>query len=64
MVLHGRVLAHPIDQRRDDWNAWRLAVTQWAGHGAGVTRERTDSGGPPAWLISESGCALRATAQA
>jgi hypothetical protein len=45
MVVHGRALAHPMDQRRDDWNAWRLALTQWTGRGADVTRERTDGGG-------------------
>jgi hypothetical protein len=44
-ALLGRAVAHPMDRRRDDWNDWRAAVARWAGSGADVKREYTDSHG-------------------
>jgi hypothetical protein len=45
MVLLGRALAHPMTQRRDDWNAWRAAIASLAGRDADNATEHTDRDG-------------------
>ncbi len=43
--LTGRCDAYQMDQRRQDFRAWRRAVGTWAGHEADVRREYADAGG-------------------
>ena len=43
--LAGRCEARQMDQRRQDFNAWRLAIGTWAGQGADAKREYADTSG-------------------
>jgi hypothetical protein len=44
-VLLGTCVACRMDQRRDDFRAWRRAVTVWAHRGADVSRDHADRAG-------------------
>lgn len=43
--LAGRCEAHQMDERRQDFNAWRRAIGMWAGKGADAKREYADTSG-------------------
>jgi hypothetical protein len=43
--LAGRCEARQMDQRRQDFNAWRLAIGTWAGQVADAKREYADNNG-------------------
>jgi len=44
-TLVGHCYAPGPAERRAEFNAWRLAIASWAGHGADVKREHADSAG-------------------
>ncbi len=44
-ALAGRCEARQMDQRREDFNAWRLAIGRWAGQGADAKRQYADASG-------------------
>jgi hypothetical protein len=44
-VLVGRFDAVQMEQRCDDFNAWRIAVGTWANRGADVRRDHADRAG-------------------
>jgi hypothetical protein len=43
--LAGRCEAHQMDDRRQEFNAWRHAIGIWAGQGADARREYADTSG-------------------
>ena len=43
--LAGRCEARRMHQRRQDFDAWRLAIGAWAGQGADARREYADTSG-------------------
>ena len=44
-ALAGRCEARQMDQRRQDFNAWRLAIGTWAGQDADAKRDYADTSG-------------------
>jgi hypothetical protein len=44
-ALAGRCEARQMNQRRQDFNAWRLAIGTWAGQDADAKRDYADTSG-------------------